>query len=79
MFITDIRSFDKRWPKGDSDCQDFFHKLLTFQKLKPYIKKIGREAFEVTVNNSECLQSYGIEIDEILNGDLTLIHRKNAK
>ena len=75
LYLTDINSIDRRWPTSKSDCVDFFHKLLTYQKLKPFIKKIGTEAFKMVYKDFESLQSYGIEIDEILNIDLTMIHR----
>ena len=75
MYLNSIHSLDKRWPTGDSDCQDFLHKILIYTKLKPYIEKIGKKTFKRVYRKFNCLQSYGIDYDEIFSMNLTLIRR----
>ena len=54
-YLNEIYSIDKRWPKADSECQDFFHKLLIYRKLKPYINNIGKETFRILYNKFDSL------------------------
>ena len=77
LFLYQINSIDKRWPIQDNDCQDFLHKIQKYTKLKTYINYIGKSKFQEVLNKFEHLESYGINVNEILTMDLTLIHRKS--
>ena len=75
LFLNIIHIVDSRWPKNDADCQDYFHKMLVYIKLREYIKKIGKETFITVFKRFKILHSYGIDIDELFKIDPTLIHR----
>ena len=77
LYLYWIKSIDSRWPQKDDDCQDLFHKILTYTVLRSYIIKIGSDTFTRIYGMFESLQSYGIDdLEEILTMDLTLIHRR---
>ena len=78
LFLYEINSIDKRWPKQNNDCQDFLHKIQKYAKLKTYINYVGKSKFQEILNKFEHLESYGINVNEILAMDLTLICRQNS-
>ena len=48
-----------------------------YSKLRPFIQQIGTDTFKTVYNMFDCLHSYEIDnLQEILEMDLTLIHRK---
>ena len=77
LFLNLIHNIDSRWPESDADCQDYFHKMLVYIKLREYIKEIGEETFITVFKRFKILHSYGIDIDELFKIDPILIHRLN--
>ena len=43
LFLNLIHNIDNRWPKGDAECQDYFHKMLVYKKnLENTLKRLAR-------------------------------------
>ena len=52
-------------------------KTLMYTELRKFISKIGVATYKIVYKRFSTLHSYGIDdVDEIMNMDLTLIHRE---
>ena len=76
IFLLQIQEVDDRWETNkDDDCMKFFHKLLTYTYISEFIKKHTRDTFGNLCDAFDILSESGINIDEVLSTDLTMIKR----
>lgn len=93
MYLTMICHVDDSWPDpddwgaadGNQDieedvdalCLDKFHRVKSLLALRAVFHELGSAAFTSAFNHFSSLRDCGFSVDEILNGDTTLIHRNH--
>ena len=81
LWLNTVHEFDERWPNDDNDLEGikavlFFQSLIAKQALKDaYLKinNISKNDYQALVQHYNIENACGYDINDILNGDHTVI------
>ena len=79
MYLNEIYELDNTWPDSgdDNDLLDFFHRKKILKNLKELFELEDLNLIEELEKKYKWLEKANLNIDQILNEDLTLIKRGN--
>ena len=77
MYFYELYDIDDRWPEdNDEACLDRFHDIMTKKFIKQKIEDIGRENFQILIDQFNSIKNCGINFMELNDQlDLSLIKR----
>lgn len=75
LFLHDIHTVDKSWPREEKKCEEMLLKLLTFKRIKKFIKKHTKARFYELAKAYPSVLQHGYDVKEALGSDSTIICR----
>ena len=76
MLLLAIQMVDQRWEfDDDAYCLELFHKILTYTFVTAFRTKYTAKRFDEFCSAFNVLEESGLDMEEILATDLTMIKR----